>query len=82
VVRKEALEEIPVLAYADRVFPPATGEATPHTQVKHELTVPMNALHGGLIGRDDLTALVTLLASDTEWQIVQRSEHVSVELAA
>ena len=82
IVRKEALDEIPVLAYADRAFPPRTGDAVPHTHVKHELTVPMNALHGGLIGRDDLTAVVTLIASDTDWQIVQRSEHVSVDLAA
>src|SRR6185436_10463876 len=75
VVRKELLEEIPVLAFGDRSFPPFTREG----HVEFQLRVPMAALHGGLVGRDELKARVTLVDRDTDWQIVQDSERVSVD---
>jgi len=78
VLRKELLEEIPVLAFGNRSFPPFTREV----HVEFQLTVPMNALHGRLVGQDELTARVTLVDRDTDWQIVQDSERVSLDLAA
>jgi len=82
IVRKELINEFPVLVYGDREFPPSTGEVAPHVDVEFQLTVPLNALHGGLVGRDDLTARVTLTDTDTGWDIVQYSEQVSIDLVA
>jgi len=78
VIRKEMLEQIPVLAFGDRKYPPLVGDITPDEHVIFQLRVPLNSLHGGLVGRDDLTARVTLMDNDTGWQIVQDSERVSV----
>src|SRR5262245_49131516 len=56
VLRKQLLEEVPVLVFGDRMFPPlGDGHA------EFQLTVPIDALHGRPIGRDELVARVTLV---------------------
>lgn len=61
MLRKEVLEQVPVLVFGERSFPPFTRDE----HVELQLTLPLTALHGRLLGRDDLTARVTLLDADT-----------------
>ena len=82
VFRREMLEQIPVLAFGERKYPPLAADVTGHDHMTFELKVPLNALHGGLVGRDDLRAKVTLIDNDTGWKIEQASEPVSVDLVA
>jgi len=82
VFRRELLEQIPVLAFGERKYPSVAGDVTSDEHVTFQLRVPLNALHGGLVGRDDLMARVTLIDHDTGWELLQDSERVSIDLVA
>jgi hypothetical protein len=82
VFRRELLEQIPVFAFGERKYPPVAGGVTSEEHATFRLSIPLNALHGGLVGRDDLTARVTLIDIDTGWELVQDSERLSIDLVA
>ena len=82
VLNKDILDMDPVLAYHNRSFPRAQGEARYFEHVVFDEYVSMDSLHDRLIGKDKLVAELRLKNDETGAEDVRRTEELAVDLAA
>lgn len=79
----QLLNDRPVLVFGNQRLPRVEGAATCDAQARFALTLPMDALRGRMLGRENLVARVTLTNDETGAETVgPESEHISVDLAA
>ena len=82
VLNKYLLDEDPVITFREQTFPRVSGVARHHEHVVLETSAPMYDLHERLLGKDTLTAEIRLRNEETGDEEVQRTDEISVDLAA
>jgi len=82
VLNKDLLDEDPVLTYRAQHFPILPGDARRYEHVVFDSHEWMDTLHDRLIGKDKLLARLTLTNEETKADVTERTESISVDLAA
>jgi len=82
VLNKYLLDEDAVVTYGHHSYPRYASDARRYERAVFDTNVPMTDLNERLFGKDTLVAELTLKNEETGEQVVERTEEVSVDLAA
>ncbi len=82
VLNKYLLDEDPVITFREQIFPRVPGAARHQEHVALETSTLMYDLHERLLGKDKLIAEIKLRNEETGEEEVQRTDDISVDLAA
>jgi len=82
VLNKYLLDEDSVVTYVHHSYPPFAGEGRRYEHAVFDTNVSIALLNEHVFGKDTLVAELTLNNDETGEQVVERTEEISIDLAA
>jgi len=82
VLNKYLLDEDPVVTYLHHSYPRFAGEGRRYEHAVFDTNVSMALLNERIFGKDTLVAELALKHDETGEQVVERTEEISIDLAA